>query len=197
MNHDDKLRDKLTTYIQDMYAVENQLVETLDKQVDQAAKFPAIQAKISQHLEATKQHRSRMEQRLQAYGESPSTLKGIMSGMMGNITGAMSGMRSDVLAMYARDDYVAESLEVAGYRMLIATARAYGDEDTVRAAELNLRDDEEMQRWLGQHAAEAALLSLEQDGITIPADARARAQQPLVPGAMGTLGTQPEATPPS
>jgi hypothetical protein len=61
MHHDDKLRDKLTTYARDLYAVGNQLAETLDKQVDQVAKSPAIQARIRQHLDATKQHRSRME----------------------------------------------------------------------------------------------------------------------------------------
>lgn len=61
--------------------------------------------------------------------------------------------------------------------MLIATARAFGDDDTVRAAELNLRDEQEMQRWLAQHLGEAALLSLQQDGITVPAAALQHAKQ--------------------
>ena len=52
-----------------MYALENQLVETLEKHADQAEKFPNVQAKIREHLEQTKQHRTWMEQRLRAYGD--------------------------------------------------------------------------------------------------------------------------------
>jgi hypothetical protein len=36
---------------------------------------------------------------------------------------------------------------------------------------MNVRDEVMMQQWLAQHAAEATLLSLQQDGIEIPASA--------------------------
>jgi hypothetical protein len=36
---------------------------------------------------------------------------------------------------------------------------------------MNVRPEVMMQQWLAQHAAEATLLSLQQDGIEIPASA--------------------------
>jgi hypothetical protein len=112
-------------------------------------------------------------------------MKEAVSSFMGNTVGAVSGARTDTLAMNARDEYVTEHLEIASYTLLITTARAYGDEETVRACELNLRDEIEMQTWLAQHLPEAALLTLQQDGITIPQPAWDLAQQAQQTGVQG------------
>lgn len=177
MNRDDKLKDKLVGYIHDAYAMENQIIEVLQKQVDRAKEVPQIQAKIQQHLDQTRQHRARMEQCLQTYGEQPSTMKGAMTSLMGNMAGMMGGARGDTLAKDARDDYVTEHLEIVAYTMLMTTANAYGDQQTMQAAAANLRDEVEMQRWLAQHAPEATLLSLQQGGINVPDSAWQFARQ--------------------
>lgn len=168
MHHDEKLRDKLIKYIEDAYAMENQIVETLEKQVKETQKFPDIQARIQQHLDATREHRTRMEDRLAYYNKKPSTVKGALTNMMGNVAGALGATRPDMLAMTARDDYMTEHLEIAAYELLMATAQAFGDTDTIRACELNLRDEVAMARWLEQGMPRAALLSLQEDGINIP-----------------------------
>ncbi len=179
MHHDQKLQDKLVSYIQDAYAMENQIVQTLEQHAKQAADHPDIQAKINEHLEQTKQHRARMEQCLQTYGQTPSTMKGALTNMMGNAVGMVSGVRPDVLAMNARDEYVTEHMEIAAYAMLMATAKAFGDDTTLRAAEQNMRDEVAMQQWLAQRAGEVALMSLQQDGIAIPESAWQFARQTL------------------
>lgn len=168
MHHDEKLRDKLIKYIEDAYAMENQIVETLEKQVKETQKFPDIQARIQQHLDATREHRTRMEDRLAFYNKKPSAIKGAMTNVMGNMMGALSATRPDMLAMTARDDYVTEHMEIAAYELLIATAQAFGDTDTIRACELNLRDEVRMAAWLEQGMPRTALLSLQDDGINIP-----------------------------
>jgi ferritin-like metal-binding protein YciE len=162
------LRDALIEYLQDMYAVENHLVDVLTEHSADAADFPVVQAKIQEHLEQTKQHRQRMEDCLSSYGKKPSGGKNALTGLMGKLQGALSGSRKDVLARNARDDFVAENFEIAAYSMLIATAQALGDQKTAQACQLNLRDEVNMAEWLGAHAAEAALTALVQDGITIP-----------------------------
>ena len=168
MHHDEKLRDKLITYIEDAYGMENQIVETLEKQVKETQKFPDIQARIQQHLEATREHRSRMEARLAFYNKKPSAVKGAMTNMMGNMIGALGSTREDTLAKTARDDYVTEHMEIAAYELLIATAQAFGDLETIRACEANLRDEVAMASWLEQGMPRTALLSLQEDGINIP-----------------------------
>jgi ferritin-like metal-binding protein YciE len=185
---DSKLQDKLVTYIEDAYAMENQIVEALQKQMEQTRDVPTVQARIRQHLAATEQHRQRMESRLAAYDKRPSAVKGFLSNIMGNTQGVMSGARADALAMTARDDYMIEHFEIAAYTLLITTARAFGDEETVRACELNLRDEIDMQTWLAQHLPEAALLSLRQDGITVPQAAWDVVRQAQTSGIAGLFG---------
>lgn len=165
---DDQIRTKLLPHIQNAYALENQIAEALEKHVSETADFPDVQAKIQEHLEVTKQHRDRMVQRLSAYGESPSAIKDIGSSLMGNMMGLMAGMRPDTIARIARDEYVTEHLEIAAYTLLATTARAFGDEETARVAELNLQDEVEMQQWLLQNMPDVCLRSLAQEGYSVP-----------------------------
>jgi ferritin-like metal-binding protein YciE len=160
------LRKKLVTYLQDAYAMENHLVDVLEKQVDETADVPTFQMRISRHLEETKEHRNRIESCLQRYNEKPSGIKSALTNMSGSLQGLMSGKRPDALAMSSRDSYVAENFEIASYGLLIATAQSFGDQETVQACQANLRDEVMMAKWLEYHTAQAALLSLEKDGIS-------------------------------
>ena len=126
-NPNSVIMQKLVPFIQDAYALENQIVSTLEAHAEEARAFPAVQAKILEHLEQTRQHRERMAGRLEAYGQHPSAVKDALSGVLGNMLGAVSALRPDTLARNARDEYVTEHLEIAGYTLLITTARALGD----------------------------------------------------------------------
>lgn len=168
MHHDEKLRDKLVTYLEDAYAMEHQIEEALEHQVKATQAFPDIQARIQQHLDATKQHKMRMEERLSAYNKKPSGMKDLLSRMTGNMAGALGGSRPDSLAMTARDDYMIEHMEIGSYELLIATAQAFGDTATVQACEANLRDEILMANWLETQLGQTAILSLQQDGINLP-----------------------------
>jgi ferritin-like metal-binding protein YciE len=171
------LRDKLIEYLHDMYAVENHLVDTLQGHADDAADFPVVQAKIQQHLEETKQHRQRIEDCLSRYGKQPGGGKNALTGMIGKLQGVFSGARKDTLARNSRDDYVAENFEIVSYGMLIATAQALGDQQTVQACQQTLRDEVNMAKWLEAHTAEVALTVLVQDGIDIPTGTITQIQQ--------------------
>ena len=168
LNNNADLRDKLISYLQDVYALEDHLVEILGQHAADAEGVPLVHQKIQQHIEETKQHRERIKTCLAAYEKSPNGMKSALSGLMGKLQGAFAGARHDVLAMNSRDEYVAENFEIASYGMLIATAQAFGDTTTVQACQLNLADEVTMAKWLEGHTAEAALVSLQMDGIAIP-----------------------------
>jgi ferritin-like metal-binding protein YciE len=186
MQPDSKLQEKLITYLQDMHAVENHLVDVLGKQVQETKNVPVFQAKIQEHLEQTKQHRARLEECLKRYGKSPSGVKSALTGLMGSLQGAMSGTRSDSLAKSARDDFVAENFEIASYEELIATALACGDQQTAQTCQLNLHDEVVTAKWLENHMTDAALLTLQMDGIAIPQGA-IQQEQMQVRSIMGGL----------
>ena len=164
----DDLRDKLVTYIQDAYAMENEIVDILEKHVKDADGFPDIQALMQRHLDETKTHRQRMEDCLKAYNEKPSSMKGAATSAMGNVMGMMSGSRTDTLAKNTRDDYTTEHFEIAAYGLLIATAQAYGDTATMQACEMNLRDEVRMAALLEQQFPRVSLICLQQDHIDVP-----------------------------
>jgi hypothetical protein len=81
------------------------------------------------------------------------------------LIGAVSGGRTEPLAKNAHDEYVAEHMEIAAYQMLITTATAAGDQQTVQACQLNLRDEVRMAKLLEQHLPRVALLAFQDDGI--------------------------------
>ncbi len=167
MAQNDKLKDKLITYLQDAAAMEHEITEVLQKQVGDTKQWPEIQQRIQQHLDATKTHHQRMVDRLKSYNEKPSGVKSAFAAMMGNTVGMTAGAKTDALAKEARDDYATEHLEIAAYELLIATASAYGDNATVQACELNLRDEVEMAQWLERNLPRTAILSYQQDGILV------------------------------
>jgi ferritin-like metal-binding protein YciE len=176
-NVDEELQKKLITYLEDAYALENEIVRVLDGHVKDAAKHPDVQQMIQAHLEETKQHRQRMEQCLDAYGKKPSAIKGAGTSVLGGLMGAMAGGRADTLAKNARDEYVTEHMEIAAYQMLITTATAAGDQQTVQACEANLRDEVRMAKLLEQHMPRVVLLDYQDDGIQAPMGSWSQAEQ--------------------
>jgi ferritin-like metal-binding protein YciE len=136
-----------------------------------------VQQKIQRHLDETKQHRQRMEQCLNAYGKKPSAIKGAGTSVLGGLMGAMSGGRTDTLAKNARDEYVTEHMEIAAYEMLITTATAAGDQQTVQACEANLRDEIRMAKLLEQHMPRVVLLDYQDDGIQASMGSWSQAEQ--------------------
>jgi ferritin-like metal-binding protein YciE len=167
----DTLKDKLIGYIQDAYAMENEIAQVLQRQIDVSGKHPEIQAKLTQHLAETELQRKRMEQRLAAYDTTPSMVKGAASAIMGNVVGLTGALRGDMLTRNMRDDYVTEHLEIAAYTLLITTARACGDEETARQAELSLREEVAMADWIFQHLPITLVADLQDQGVEIPRSA--------------------------
>src|SRR5579883_3467567 len=154
-------RKKLIGYVEDIYALESHLVQVLQDHLKDAQNVPMFQQKIEQHLRETELHRDRMEQRLNALGGSKPGLKTTMTNILGQMLGGLAGTRADTLVKNARDDYASEHLEIASYVELITLAQSVGDVDTVRAAQLNLRDEVAFQQWLIQHLPEAMVQSVQ------------------------------------
>ena len=167
----DDLKNKLIGYIEDAYAMENEIAEVLEKQVQVTQDVPVINQKLKQHLAETQLQRRRMQHRLEAYGKQPSAIKGAVSNVMGNIVGLAGGMRNDTYSRLMRDDYTTEHMEIAAYTLLITTAELVGDHETVKAAQESLREEIAMAEWCAQHLPESFLLDLKDQGLSAPAGA--------------------------
>ncbi len=175
--------NKLLDYIQDAYTMENTAAAQLELYRDMASAVPELKDHYQSHIDETHRHRDRMGECLRAHGAEPSSVKGALGAVASGAGSVLAHVQPDSIAMNARNAYVAEHLEIASYAMLMATARAYGDEKTIDAARQNLNEDAAMAAWLGQHMAEIGLLALEEDGVDVPESAwnAARDTRALMP----------------
>ncbi|MDQ3655384.1 MAG: ferritin-like domain-containing protein [Chloroflexota bacterium] len=137
-------------WLNDAYASENAIVETLEKQVDAAADFPEIQSGIQRHLEASQGHAETVKGCLESLGESPSVVKTGMAEVGGKLQGMMQGMAQDKLVKAALQDYATEHMEIASYKALIVAADDLGHPEIAEKCRTILQDEEAMAAWLDQ-----------------------------------------------
>src|SRR5579871_6244919 len=167
-NTDTDSRKMLVKGLEDVYALESHLVQVLNDHAKDAQDEPVIRQKIEQHLRETELHRDRIEQRLNALGAGKPGFKTTVSNVMGQVLGGTGGSRTNPLAKNARDEYASEQLEIASYVELITLAQSLGDVETVRTAQLNLRDEMAMQQWLIEHMPEVTLRGLQREAFRCP-----------------------------
>jgi len=144
------VRDNLTDWLRDAYAMENQAIEILEKQASRLEHYPELEAKVRQHLEESRRQAERVEQALERLGADTSAFKtglGKITGTVQQLTGLFA---SDEVMKSAIADYAFEHYEIACYRILIATAEEAGEPEVGRLLEQNLREEEAMADWLGQ-----------------------------------------------
>jgi ferritin-like metal-binding protein YciE len=192
------LRDIDITYLENAHAMARQIEEQLEHQVKETQRFPDIQMRIQEHLDATRQHRERMAQCLESYHHKPSTVTGALTGMVGNSAGTLGGARIHPPAKTGRDDYMIEHMEIAAYEPLTATAQLCGDTTTVRACRRNLADEVRMVNWLRQNLGKTAIRSQQHDGIAVdqqamrgPNDVAARGLRSARSDVLGQVGVPP------
>lgn len=144
-------RELMIAWLNDAYAMETGLVPILENHSRDAEEHPAVSARIERHVEETKRHADLVKGCLERLGEAPSAAKTAIGGMIGAMQAPATGPFQDELVKNALSDYAIEHFEIAAYRALIAGARQMGDEDTARACEQILRDEEDMASFLAQN----------------------------------------------
>jgi ferritin-like metal-binding protein YciE len=158
-------QEKLIDYIEDAHALEQHVKVALDAFISAAPDMPELQDPLRHHREETDRHIRRLEERLAAYGKSPSKVKdaGMMFGAAG--LGALSKLREDNAGKVARDGYTAEHLEIAAYQLLERVAERAGDDQTAEVARLNRADEEAMAQKIAGSWDLALDVSFKQEGL--------------------------------
>ena len=157
------IRDQLVSYLKDAHALEQQSLQVLGRAV-KIAGDPQLEQLYHGHILETKEHDRYVSERLEAYGESPSTLKDAASrvGAVGLGLGAQAA--PDTPGRLAVAAYAFEHLEIASYELLKRVARLAGDEETVNVAERILDDERLAAEKIAQSFDMAAERSLEEQG---------------------------------
>jgi ferritin-like metal-binding protein YciE len=162
------LKNEMIGYIEDAYALERQLEQVLGAQAAAASAYPAIQKRLAQHQAETQVQAKRLAELLESYGRSPNAIKTAVGTVMGNMIGLAGGLRGETLSRNMRDAYVSEHLEIAGYTLLIDTARHAGEDKVVKVAEMILQEEIAMQAWCAEHLTESLHHDQGEQGIEVP-----------------------------
>lgn len=141
----------LNAWLKDAYSMEMGLVPVLENHAKDAKNFPEVRARNEQHIQETKRHAQLVKSCIERRGESVSSLKTAVGGIVGTMQSVMTSPFKDEVVKNCLSDYAAESFEVACYRALIAAAEAVGDRQTAQVCQQILQEDEAMARWIEQN----------------------------------------------
>jgi ferritin-like metal-binding protein YciE len=158
------LEQQLVKYIEDAHAVEQHMLRALDGLIS-TTDDPEMKGHLEHHKDETQRHRQLLEERLQAHGTAPSSVKDAGHILMAMSKGILDKARTDNAGKNARDGYVAEHLEIASYELLERVARIAGDEATVEVARRNRADEEAMVKKIEASWDKVVRESLEQEGV--------------------------------
>ena len=158
------LEQQLVKSIDEALAMENNVLRMLDGMIE-TTDDPEIKTLLERHRAETEAHATRMRKRLEAHGESPSTVReagGVLGALMKNVVDMARGEKA---GRDARDGYATEAMEIASYQLLERIAQKAGDEETAEAARLNRADEEKMASDIEGNWDRFAELSLKEEGI--------------------------------
>ena len=154
-------QQKIVQYLNEAHATELALVRELQAQIAMTPKG-GYRNGLEQHLEETRQHSRRIEERLGELGQGSNPLQlgvGVVHTVAGQALALAkaplnvvrgSGGEEKVLKN-AKDACASEALEIATYTSLARLARVAGDRRTERLAESVLADEQHMlDRVLGE-----------------------------------------------
>ncbi len=147
-NKNDKQMDMLQTWLKDAYAMEQGIVEVLEKQIPQFDDMPEAQAKIRQHIDITKTHADRVRGCVEQLGDDVSHVKAGLSNFLGTVQGISTMMADDKMVKNAMADYAVEHFEIASYMAIVAACREMGQDDIAGICETIIDEEMEMADWL-------------------------------------------------
>jgi len=155
------LRDLLKHEIEDLQSVEDQIIEALPKMIGKANN-PDLKKALTEHLEVTRKHKTRLEKVMRDLGSGEDSSKGKKKGILGSLFGGskeckgMKGiieegekiMNADIspevldAAIIASAQKV-EHYEICGYGTARTFARELGLEQVARQLEQTLNEEYE------------------------------------------------------
>ena len=158
----DDVDAQLDKYLADAHALEQQAVALLQggKRI---AGDEQLKRLFDEHLEETREHKRRLEERLEARGSSPSRLQDLALHAGGLGIGTFFAAQPDTPGKLAGFAFAFEHIEAGGYELLRRVAERAGDEETVKAAEANLEEERAMARRVREHFDEAMEVAMADD----------------------------------
>jgi ferritin-like metal-binding protein YciE len=158
------LQKQLRKYLADAHAIEEQAIQFLERALSLSEATP-LAPLVEEHLEETRGHAEKIEQRLDALDGDPSTLKDAVMRIGALNWAEFFHAHPDTPGKLAAFAYAFEHLEIGGYEQLKRVAQRAGDAETVSTVDSILAEERGAADKISRQFATAADLSLAQQGV--------------------------------
>ena len=135
-------RDTLIVGLRNAYGLEGQAISTMENVQSRLENYPQLKAGVTQHLEETRRQQQMLEQLLNRFGESPSTLKEMAMKLAGNVQAMLHATAGDEVLKNLFSLYAFEHFEQASYISLIAMAEECGETEVAQTCRQILQQEE-------------------------------------------------------
>lgn len=141
-------QNHLLDWLRDAHAMELQAEQVMRGELRRIQSYPEFKLRVERHLEDTVAQQKLLESCINRLGGAPSRVKDLGAQLLA-VGQTLSGtIFKDEVVKAAMSMYVFENLEIASYRILIASAEALGDEETRASCQRILNQEIEMSSWL-------------------------------------------------
>jgi ferritin-like metal-binding protein YciE len=166
MTPQEKLNRKLVEYVQNVHAMEQNVLLMLDSMIVSTRDTEIVEM-LRQHKEETRRQERLLHERLKALGGFGLTSAGkdIAAIAAAQAKGLADLWRADKAARNARDAFVTEHLEIAAYELLERLAERAGDPETAEVARTNRAEEEAMAERIASNWDRFLDLTLSEEGI--------------------------------
>jgi ferritin-like metal-binding protein YciE len=161
----DTAREVFVSGLRNQHAIENQAIELLERQIGRLENYPEMADRMRQHLEESKQQAARIESLLVDLNTSHSTLKDIVTSLMGNVAALGHASASDEVVKNTLANYAFEHYEIASYQSLLIVAEVAGQQASTSVLQQSLGEEQAMAQWIKDHLKPTMLRYVERYAI--------------------------------
>jgi ferritin-like metal-binding protein YciE len=154
-------RDLFIVGLRNAHAMEVQARELMERQSERLDEYPEVKSKVSVHLNETNEQLRRLEQCLEACGESTSSLKDTTQSVMANVQAMMHATAGDEILKNTFANEAFENFEIAAYKSLLALCGPAGVEGVKPQLEQSLKEEQRMATWIDQNVEKITMQYLD------------------------------------
>jgi ferritin-like metal-binding protein YciE len=143
--------------LRNAHAMETQARELMERQSERLDEYPEVKTKLTAHLQETNEQLKRLEQCLEACGETTSALKDTAQSIMANAMAMTHAMAGDEILKNTFANNAFENFEIAAYKSLLALCGPAGADNTRVHLEVSLREEEQMAQWVAANVEKVTL----------------------------------------
>ncbi|WP_456843313.1 ferritin-like domain-containing protein [Bradyrhizobium sp. USDA 4486] len=150
-------RDTFVVGLRNAHAMEVQARELMERQSERLDEYPEVKAKVSAHLQETNEQLRRLEQCLEACGESTSSLKDTAQSVMANMQAMAHSAAGDEILKNTFANNAFENFEIAAYKSLLALCGAAGVPAAKEKLEASLKEEQRMASWIDSNVEKVTM----------------------------------------